>query len=144
MRLPLWECRCNLIRLLLLLRCAWGTGALCELRLMPTRVCNLMYMVCLLYYQPRGNSSLCNAGKMDIIWTLNYHCACCLHHHHVAATCLKQAWFILAVKGLSRWKCVFVCLMFFEKIILCHVLKEPLFLIQSRTLLKWTRIAKDS
>lgn len=29
-----------------------------------------------------------------------------------------------------------VCVLFFKKLILCHVLKEPLFLIQSRTLLK--------
>lgn len=95
MRLPLWGCRCNLIRLLLLLRCAWGTGALCELRL-PTRVYNLMYVMCLLYYQLRGDSSL-RIEHIPECWEDGHHMdikcysACCLHHHHVAATCLKQA-----------------------------------------------------
>lgn len=140
MRLPLWGCRCNLIRLLLLLRCAWGTGALRELTLMPTRVYNLMYVMCLLYCQPRGNSSLCIPECWEDGHHMDIKCcsACCLRHHHVAATCLKQASCIyFSGEGFVPSKvCVCLCVVFKKKLILCHVLKEPLFLIQSRTLLK--------
>lgn len=110
-------------------------------------MCIIYCMWCVLYYQPRGNSSLC-IEHIPECWKDGHHMdikcysACCQHHHHVAATCLKQAWCIyFRGEGFVLSKvcvCVYVLLLFLKKkkLILCHVLKEPLFLIQSRTLLK--------
>lgn len=85
MTFPLCGCRCNLIHLLLLPRCVRGTGILRELTLMPTRMCNLMYVMCLLYYEPGGNSSLC-VERSPVCYSAH-------RRHHVAVTCLKRAWF---------------------------------------------------